>query len=485
MAEVVVVGGGPVGMLLAAELALHNIDTVVLEKLPRPDKMPKAANMHARTAQTMHRRGLLEQVSRPARWVKSEAFHFGGIFGLDIKAVVDEGPPIVNSPQNIAEQVFADRAEQLGAIIKRGHTVSDVRQDADQVCLTVEGPEGPYELTASYVVAADGSHSVVRIAADIDFVGTGPSVAALSGQVRLTEAGTAPSGWHRTPRGWLMMWVNPFGHSRISTYDFRGPHVDRHAPVTLAEFQEMVEHIAGRPIPMSEGRNLGRYSDTAKQAAQYRKGRIFVAGDAAHSHFPWGGQGLNTGLQDAVNLGWKLAGAVQGWAPAELLDTYHTERHPVAARVIWNVRAQNALANPDPRMDPLRELFGELMKLDQVNDYLATMLSGVNIRYELGKGQMVGEFAPDQKLHTPAGIVTIAELLHDGKAVLIDFTDAGHLFEATAPWLDRVIATHATAISTLPNGMLIRPDGYVVWTGDERNSLLAALRQWFGEGHAQ
>ncbi|GAA3089941.1 FAD-dependent monooxygenase [Streptosporangium carneum] len=479
--DVAVAGGGPVGMLLAAELALQGVRVVVLERLPAPTGESKAGTLHARTAQLLNRRGLLEAVGRSS--YGGVRFHFSGMFELDLGAVAGEGPSIVGSPQAWAEQVFADRAAELGARIRRGHEVVGLVQDDDRVTLTVEGPAGPYELAVRYAVGADGARSAVRELAGIPFTGTPAGVAALMGDVRLLDP--LPGGWHRTPRGWLMVWGGGVhGHSRIGTYDFRGPHADRRAPVTLEELRSVAEHIAGRPVRMTEPRELSRYGDAALQAETYRWGRVLVAGDAAHVHFPWGGQGLNTGLEDAVNLGWKLAAQVRGQAPEGLLDSYHAERHPVAARVLWNVRAQTALAGPDPAIDPLRELFAELMRLREVNDYLSGMLSATDTVYDVGHPG-AGAFAQDTELKTEGGtaggtggvggVVTLVELLRAGRPLFLG--DDDRLVEVAREWAGRVDTVRARC-----EPVLIRPDGYVAWRSPgDPSTLRTALGRWFGK----
>ncbi|HEX2315665.1 MAG TPA: FAD-dependent monooxygenase [Thermomonospora sp.] len=472
MIDVAIVGGGPVGMLLAAELALQGVRPVVLERLPEPTGESKAGTLHARTAQGLDRRGLLEAVGRPV--YGDVRFHFSGMFGLDLGRVVTEGPTLVGSPQAWAEQVFADRAVELGAEIRRGHEVTGLVQRADRVTLTVNGRE----VDARYVVGADGARSVVRKAAGIPFTGTEARVAALMGVVRLPP--DLPGGWHRTPRGWLMVWPNPLGHGRITTYDYRGPHPDRQAPVTLEELRDAAERIAGRPVPMTDPRWLSRYGDAALQAETYRKGRVLLAGDAAHVHFPWGGQGLNTGLEDALNLGWKLAAQVQGRAPDGLLDTYHAERHPVAARVLWNVRAQNALADPDPAVDPLRELFAELMELDQVSDHLSGMVSGVRTVYDVGVPG-AGHLAPDLPLHTDDGTVRLVELLRAGRPLFLDLAGRDDLVAVAA---DRPVTVVRAKAAYGDDALLVRPDGYTAWTGGDPITLTQTLDRWFGRPRA-
>ncbi|WP_281367833.1 FAD-dependent monooxygenase [Nonomuraea typhae] len=475
MYDVVIVGGGPVGMLLAGELGLQGVRPLVLERLAVPAAESKAGTLHARTAQSLDRRGLLEAVGRST--YGSVRFHFSGMFGLDLGAVTGDGPSIVGSPQAWAEQVFARRAAALGAEIRRGQEVTGIEQRDGSVTVIANGRR----IAAKYVVGTDGARSVVRRSAGIGFAGSGARVAALMGDVRLADPFGLPGGYHRTPRGWLIAWVNPAGHSRITTYDFRAPHADREAPVTPAELQAAAEHIAGVPVPMRDARNLSRYGDAALQAETYRAGRVLLAGDAAHVHFPWGGQGLNTGLEDAVNLGWKLAAEVKGEASAGLLDSYHAERHPVGARVLWNVRAQTALANPDPSVDPLRELFAELMGLEEVNAYLSGMISGVDTAYDVGVAG-AGRMAPDLLLKTAGGEVRLAELARDGRGLFLDLAGRDDLVARVEGWPVEVVRARADHEA---EALLVRPDGYVAWTSQAGvNTLGEALGRWFKHGVA-
>lgn len=468
MIDVAIAGGGPVGMLLAAELALQGVRPVVFEKLAVPSRESKAGTLHARVGQLLERRGLLEEVGHPT--YGTVGFHFSGMFGLRLAAA--DGPAIVGSPQAWAEQVFAGRALALGAEIRRGHEVTGLVQHPEHVTLTVDGEQ----VEARYVVGADGARSAVRRAAGIAFEGTAAKVAALMGEVRLAPG--LPGGWHRTPRGWLLVWPNPQGRSRVSTYDFRGPHPDREAPVTLEELRAAASYIAGRPVEMSDPGSLSRYGDAALQAARYRDRRVFVAGDAAHVHFPWGGQGLNTGLEDAMNLGWKLASVVLGRGSQDLLDSYHRERHPVAARVLWNVRAQNALAHPDPALDPLRELFAELMERSEVNAYLTGMISGQDIAYDVGV-EGAGWMAPSIEIKTAGGAVRLAELLHGGRPLFLDLSGRDDLVSSVEAAGSAVNVVRGVSEAG-HDALLVRPDGYVAWCPPGSKAELGeAIRRWF------
>ncbi|MGK5671861.1 FAD-dependent oxidoreductase [Micromonospora sp. URMC 106] len=493
--EVAVVGGGPVGTLIARELALLGIDVTILEKLPEPDGISKASTLHARTAQTLDRRGLLEAV-QPGWYAASRdtrqpvRFHFASIFELDLSRVVEEGPVLVGSPQAYAQEIFAADAVRLGGRLRRDAELVGLVEHDDHVRLHLRAASSvETTLTARWVVGADGARSAVRKLAGIRFLGDGPTVAALMGEVRLLEPAAAPSGWRRTPRGWTLLWVDPHGLSRVCTYDYRGPHPNRHSRPTLEELRGEVERIAGRPVPMDSPAWISRFSDASLQAEHYRKGRVFLAGDAAHVHFPAGGQGVNLGLQDAVNLGWKLAAEIRGWAPDGLLDTYHAERYPVAADVLRNVRAQVALMDPDPRTDALRELFARLMRIDEVNTHLSTMVTGVGVTYPVGArddDRLAGRMVPSRPLKTADGRTTLAALLRDGRPLLLDLVGDSGLRAVAGPWADRVNIVTAVAGGDAwgAQALLVRPDGYAVWSarGDSGDTaaLRATLTRWFG-----
>ncbi|MGW8882442.1 FAD-dependent monooxygenase, partial [Streptomyces mirabilis] len=329
-AQVVVVGGGPVGMLVAAELAGYGVDTVLLESRAEVSGQPKATTLHARAVQALARRGHLPGDGYPYTGGAAESpFHFAGLPGLVITAPAREPEPILKCPQAELERHFGARARAAGARVLREHRVAEVVQEDGGVRVTAEGPEGSVVCFAEYVVGADGARSTVRDRAGIASDTHPATVSALMGTVTLARPDELVKGWHRTPRGWIVAKHDAEGSTHIRTLNCTGAHADRQLPPTLEELQQEVSWIAGRDIAMDAPRWLSRFSDFARLARSYRAGRVFLVGDAAHVHFPIGGQGLSAGVLDALNLGWKLALAVHGSAGAGLLDTYDLERRPV------------------------------------------------------------------------------------------------------------------------------------------------------------
>ncbi|MFJ6047323.1 FAD-dependent monooxygenase [Streptomyces sp. NPDC092307] len=490
--QVLVIGGGPVGMLVAAELGHHGVATVVLEVEPRTVDRPKAGTLHARTVQGLARRGHLPgplATEELLRRSSAEAFHFAGAPGLVITAPATEPGPVVGRSQADLERDFERRARERGVTVLRGHRVIDIASDPDAVRVTAQGPDGLRQFTAEYAVGADGARSTVRERLGFSADTHPATVSALLGLVRLTDPDTVPYGWHRTPRGWTVAGVSPYGHSRLITMDFRGPHPDRHAPLTLDELRREGERIVGHRMPMTDARFLSRFSDFARLVRNFRQGRVFLAGDAAHIHFPVGGQGLNLGLQDALNLSWKLAHTLAGTAGKDLLDTYDIERRPAGQRVIDNTRAQVALMRPDPGLDPLRDLFAELLELDAVTTHLGHKISAQETVYpgRTGRGsRWEGQFLPNLPLTTADGPTDLTRLLLPGRPVLLLLGEAGRARrEQGAGWAHVVRTVSASTARPLPwDAVLVRPDGYIGWAPDS-SSLGDALRDWFGEPRGQ
>jgi 3-(3-hydroxy-phenyl)propionate hydroxylase/monooxygenase len=491
--DVVVAGGGPVGMVLAAELRLSRVDVTVLERLAEASPHSKAFGLQARSLEMLDRRGLLEKFREGARsWNNG---HFAGLDRwVDFSVLESDQAYSLLVPQARTERLLEARAVEAGADIRRGHELTAVDQDDDGVTVTVRGPEGPYRIRARYLVGADGGRSIVRKAVGIGFPGTGGRVTTRMGDVRLSGEDEAPMGMERTDRGLIFSVPLEDGYQRIATFDYGAPR-DTSAELTIDELSASMRAIWGTDYGMHDATWLSSFTDSARLADTYRAARVFLAGDAAHVHFPVGAQGLNLGLQDAFNLGWKLAAQVHGGAPAGLLDTYDAERRGPAASVLANTSAQIALMDPHPDVTPLRALFTELLGLDQVNHRIAATLAGVEVRYELPgtPHRLLGDFARDIEVKGPDGDVRLAELLRRGSGVLLDLGGLPEMAEAAGAWAvdnGRAGGVRLTAGVTKDEpdlaGLLVRPDGYVVWAADTdadpaelRDGLAAALRRWF------
>ncbi|WP_329568620.1 FAD-dependent monooxygenase [Kitasatospora sp. NBC_01266] len=498
--DVVIAGAGPVGLLLAAELRLRGTEVIVLEQLDAPSPHSRAFGLHARSTESLRLRGLLGRLERAAEQptrmfgavlpdgIKNDLvplIHFAGIRTLRLDRMETSSPGLLGVAQSGAEAVLADWAAELGVRLRRGQQVTAVTQDSDGVTVTAEAATGPLEVRARYLVGCDGGRSAVRKLTGFAFPGSDPTITGRLCETLVPELLADPGpGWHRLPGGVLQ--VLP---GRILSVEFDRPQVDRELPVTVEEFTDSLERITGRRIELAtEPTWLTRFTDNSRLAEHYRLGRVLLAGDAAHVHSPFGGQGLNLGLQDAMNLGWKLAAAVAGRAPEGLLDSYQQERQPVAARVLHNTRAQVALMNPSAGVTPLRELFADLMELEPVNRLLAELLSGVSVRYQRRDEDhpLTGTFLPDLRVSTEeAGECSALDLLADGRPLLLDFTEGAVLRATAHDWADRVrpIAT-AVPSGTKLTALLVRPDGYLAWAtqdaAPDEHGLREALSTWFG-----
>jgi 2-polyprenyl-6-methoxyphenol hydroxylase-like FAD-dependent oxidoreductase len=496
--DVVIVGGGPAGLLLASELRLGGADPVLLERLPAPTGLSKALGLLGRVVQTLDYRGLLERFD--AGFVPVAAYsryaHLGGI-PLDVGRLIGAAPPgyypaPVPARQAQVEQVLEGRARELGADLRRGHELVGLSQDPDAVTAEVAGPDEVYTLRARYLVGCDGAHSLVRKQAGIGFPGTPPTHVLQLGDVTLAEADPerVRVGILRTATG--LFTVAPLGGDvhRVVVSEWSQPpeHVDRDTPPTIEELRAAVRRVAGIDLEMRQPRWLSQFTDAARQADRYRAGRVLLAGDAAHIQLPAGGPGMSNALQDVVNLGWKLAAEVKGWAPAGLLDTYHGERHPVAERMLSFVRAQGVLLSPGEHVTALRQLMSELLTHEQTLRYVVDRLLGLDVRYQLaGDGALahplVGGWAPDLPLRVDGGDTRLGMLMHGARPVLLDLSADGWLQAAASGWTGELQTTVASSDEPL-DGILVRPDGYVAWaaaTGDgNTDGLRQALQTWFG-----
>ncbi|WP_329391859.1 FAD-dependent monooxygenase (plasmid) [Streptomyces sp. NBC_01351] len=467
----IVVGGGPVGMLVAAELAAYGVDTVLLESQVRVSERPKATTLHARAVQSLVRRGHLAGPVAPSAGPGGGAspFHFAGLPGLLIAAPETEPQPILKCPQAELERLFEGRARAAGARILREHRVTETVQDRDGVRVTAEGPQGPVTCAAQYVVGADGARGTVREQAGITSDTWPATVASLMGTVTLTDPDVLSQGWLRTDRGWIVTKRDPGGGMHIRTLNCAGAHADRQLPPTLEDLRREVSWIAGHDVAMEDPRWLSRFSDVTRLARTFRAERVFLMGDAAHVHFPIGGQGLSTGVLDALNLGWKLALAVHGRAGEELLDTYDLERRPAGRRVIENTRAQLALMRPGLEPDALRGVFAEILAADDGHGHLSGMISAQDTVLPAHPGRPspgAGTFLRNAPLHTEAGETDVIGLLRDGRPLLLLLGEKGdaHRDEAR-PWAGTLHVVRARPAPGVPyDALLVRPDGYIAWT---------------------
>jgi 2-polyprenyl-6-methoxyphenol hydroxylase-like FAD-dependent oxidoreductase len=483
-ADVVIAGAGPTGLMLACELQRAGLRPVVLERLARPTGLSKALALVGRAVDTLDYRGLLDRFQTQAAPVIPNATHFA-LIPLDLTRAGDLGLRGIFIQQAATEEILDCYARELGVQVRRGCELTALAQDGEGVRVQFTGPDGGGTLHARYLVGCDGGTSMVRKQAGIDFPGLPPALLLRLGDVTL-EPGITPASLPE-----LRVPLIPLGaeYYRVITIEPCPADPDRHAPMTLEELRASIRRVNGRDLPITGTRWVSRFTDTSRQAACYRAGRVLLAGDAAHVHLPAGGPGLNTGLQDAVNLGWKLTAEIQGWAPPGLLDTYHRERHAEGERVLLHTRAQGALAGAaaDGRIAALREIIAQLLQYQEPLHHLVSLMYGLDTSYDTGSADphpLAGRWAPDLALTGPAGATSVAELLHAGHGVLLDLSPGGAFARAGHGWRDRVDIHTAQCSGAPAAALLIRPDGYVAWAGDngthDTSTLRDALATWFG-----
>lgn len=479
---VIVVGAGPVGLMLAGELRLGGVDVTVFERRATRSGESRGLGFTARATELFQQRGLLARLGNPE---VSQKGHFGGI-PLDFGILEGSHFGARGVPQYRIEEVLEDWARELGATVKRGYEVVNLHGSADRVVAVVDGPGGRERHEADYLVGCDGGRSTVRQLVGFDFPGTDATREMYLADVVGRNIRPRFIG-ERVPGGMVMSAPLEDGVDRIIVCP-RGVKPAEGRELTFTEVADAWQRLTGESLHGAEARWVSAFTDATRQVTEYRRGRVLLAGDAAHIHLPAGGQGLSVGVQDAVNLGWKLAATVKGWAPDHLLDTYHHERHPVGARVLRNTHAQGILYLSGDEVEPLRGVMRELMALPGVGRHLSGMVSGLDIRYPMGDTHpALGMRMPDRELVRPDGSrVRTSDLLHRGRGVLVN-TDDGACYRFAGGWTDRidVVAGRWAPAGTggtgdPPDGVLIRPDGYVAWAAPGGGDLQAALEHWFG-----
>jgi 2-polyprenyl-6-methoxyphenol hydroxylase-like FAD-dependent oxidoreductase len=489
--EVLVVGAGPAGLLLASELRLAGVDTVVIERHRQRPGFCRGFNLNARALDLLARRGLAAGLVAEGWRVPHAAFS-GLPVTLSLAGTHTDHPYSLGIPQTRVEEVLETRARELGADIRRGHELRAMEQDAGSVTATVafsDGDgDGEYRVKADYLAGCDGGRSTVRKQAGIAFPGTAATRFSLLGDVELSEPAALPPGLHAGPGGEVLVIPRP-GYVRLITAD-RQPPADQDTPVTLARLQAAVDEALGRPVRLQTARWLTRFGNAARQASEYIRGRVILAGDAAHIHPPAGAIGVNVALDDAFNLGWKLAATVRGPAPAALLDSYHRERHAAGARVLASTQAQVLLV--DDRLGPLADLLTSIARHPAGNRALTETIVGLDTRYDMvpmvtgAAHPWLGCLVPNLALSVGAGHTDLATLLAPGRGLLLDLTTEGRgLRQVAARWADRIdIIGAACAGHPELRAVLLRPDGHCAWVltdGDERRDGLGlALERWYG-----
>ena len=508
MHDVVIAGGGPVGLFLACELSLAGVSVVVLERMEDPRTPLKAGWMGMRglnfpSVEAFYRRGMLEAVRASALgWMNTGqkpgmeiggkkdaapaprfAGHFAGIM-LDADKIdfshqkyTIEGPSASGGMVSLegVELLLAEHALELGVDLRRGVTVTNFTQDENGVTVYA----GEESFAGKWLVGCDGGRSTVRKLAEFEFAGTEPEFTGYTASVDIADPEKLRPGFNLTENG---MYINGPGPKRIGMVAFDDASFDRTQSVTLENLQDVLRHVSGTDVTLTAVHVASSYTDRARQATTYRKGRVLLAGDAAHIHSPLGGQGLNTGIGDAMNLGWKLAATVHGWAPEGLLDTYTAERHPVGAWALDWTRAQVAIMKPDPHARAIASVIRDLMQTKEATTYFVEKISGIWVHYNLGGDHpLIGRSAPDFEFEDGT---RLGALLHDGKGVLLDLAQSKELSALSQTRKERLKYVSAKAKDSKGlTAVLVRPDGFVAWATESEPNVSAAaqsIARWFG-----
>ncbi|BEL04283.1 FAD-dependent monooxygenase [Actinoplanes sichuanensis] len=480
MYDVVIVGGGPVGLFLACELGLAGCAVLVLEREPESRTPGKALplgmrGLNAGSVEAFYRRGMLADlgVADDPHTTPRNLGHFAGIMldAANVDLATLPSPALEGHMTSLeaVETILAERAAKLGVHIERAVTVDAIDQDDQGVVARA----GSREYRARWLVGCDGGRSVVRKTAGFEFTGTGPQLTGYVALTAIADPEKLSPGFNLTPHG---MYLRTPIEGHLGMMDFDGGAFDRSRPPTREHLQQVLRRISGTDVTLNEVHQAASFTDRAMQTTTYRRGRVLLAGDAAHIHSPLGGQGLNLGIGDAMNLGWKLAAAVHGHAPDALLDTYTSERHPIGARVLDWSRAQVAVMRPDATAPALQGLIRDLLATRAGATYVFGRVAGLSNTYDVGDAHpLAGRNAPDFRLQDGT---RLGDLLQRGTGVLLDFR--GDLEHAVAPWADRIHYAAGPAYDDLGlDGVLIRPDGVIAWAG-ERGGFVRAAAHWFG-----
>lgn len=471
MFDVIIAGCGPTGAMLAAELRLHDVRVLVLEKDAEPVPFVRIVGLHIRSLELLAMRGLLERMLAHGRQRPAAGF-FAAISKPVPEGLDSAHAYLLGIPQPVVVRLLEEHAIALGAQVWRGCAVAGVEQDDEGVTVVLTDGQ---QLRSRYLVGCDGARSAVRKLLGVGFPGEPSRNDTLMGEMEVgvpqEEIAAKVSEIVQTHR---RFWLRPVAAGVYSVVVPAAGVGDRAVPPTLADFQQQLRAIAGTDFGVHSPRWLSRFGDATRLAESYRVGRVLLAGDAAHIHPPIGGQGLNLGVQDAFNLGWKLAAQIRGWAPDTLLDTYQAERHPVAADVLDNTRAQMELLSTEPGPQAVRRLLTELMDFDEVNRHLIEKITAIGVRYDFGEGpDLLGRRLRDIEVHQGR----LYGLLHHGRGLLLDRTQR----LTVGGWSDRVdYLADPTAALDVPC-VLLRPDGHVAWIGDDQQDLVGHLARWFGE----
>lgn len=495
--DVVIAGAGPNGLMLASELALAGVRPVVLDAQPAASDEPKANGLIGQVIRLLDMRGLYHDFGgADGPPVPMDEWMFAGN-SVNLSGVENNPMHALLIQQPLVVRLLEKRARDLGVDIRWGHQFAGLQRTPGGVTVAVTGPQRGYDLDATYLVGADGGRSAVRKTVGIDFPGSTTDTVTRMADVHLPDELRSEDGGYLVPGfgrleyrhnrlegGGYMFFQLPTGRTMFGTME-PGRLPSDAPPMSLDDLRESARRVLGVDLPFEAPRGPGPHAmrrmdgQNTRLAQSYRVEHVLLLGDAAHVHSPMGGPGLNLGLQDAINLGWKLAAHVKGWAPTGLLDTYESERRPVGERVMLQSLSQQALMAPGPEVSALRTLFGELLQQPQVRDHMANLLAGSDVRYAVGdEHPLSGFLVPELVLDDGR---RVAELLRDARPVLLDLS-GGAFVSSAAAWVDRVDVVTGTIANSSAAAMLLRPDGYVAWATDSPSGagLPAALRNWFG-----